>query len=346
MNAFASPFPIGTSNPYALCGVKGPWVPSGEAKHFTIVDQSAADTVDIKNWADWNNIQFVQLEGLSEEALSHFYGMNSDKERFRERLRRFCLSQEIDPVKRYDFEYATTSDPNFRAVLSNLFEGKELETALEAFERPMYAFWSALLDSASFEIICGKENLQMPGDVFDVGCGSGELENSLCQSAGLDKARIIGIDISNASAELLRSRGIRAEVGTLPDLQQTDPLLIHELTGSASTVFLSYFVDRDKNQAGTFDIASQILQSGGTLIFEGLLPVKPNDSGGTQYADCDTPSITSGDSAVRDMERIILYLDQKCGIQTNQIVVGQRLVFSTVDGFEILPSLFIRGRKR
>lgn len=252
------------------------------------------------------DVEFINLGKIDSQKLGEFYGANREKENYRDALWGSVKCKGGTPIVRYNAEYSL-----------NLDIPKEL--------LPFYQFYTPKPASIVRAIERAKNET---GLIIDVGCGNGQLLNEI--SGSVDTSRLLGIDISDESRSLLRCNGL---TGTLPELY---PGKIS--AESAELIFLSYFVDRDSNQKGTFDAARAILKPGGTLVLEGLFPVNPFDSHGTSYAAQNT--LTRGKSAFDDVRLVVNYLD----LRLQQITIGERLVYS-LDGFEILPSVFLIFKK-
>ena len=106
-----------------------------------------------------------------------------------------------------------------------------------------------------------------------------------------------------------------------------------KVTGQFDTIFLSYFVDRDSNQRGTFEKSVGLLREGGTLVLEGLFPCVLSDSSGISYG---MPNVTRGVSAEEDIELVSSEL-RRLGMKVPRIVAAERFVYS-LDGPEVLSS--------
>lgn len=203
-----------------------------------------------------------------------------------------------------------------------------------------YSFWTPLMNAQIFRRMTSQSTLEMgAAKIVDVGAGSGDLEAWLL-AQGISANQIIGVDISEASVRRLQSLGIKAAQGRIENL-------VGQL-GSADMLFLSYFVDRDEDQRGTFSGALELLQSGGILVFEGLLPAELTDPGGVSYVDKGQNTITRGENALEDLSLLCESLvaigaSQGKTIQIQNLAAGQRFVWSR-DGLENLASYFITAK--
>ncbi|GEM_PF-2919085 len=262
--------------------------------------------IALEDLAKEYEVKFSNLGKLQRPILAEFYYNNRDKEKYREILWEKVRRSGGTPVARYNAEYSL-----------------ELDIPKELL--PFYKYYTPR--PASIVGIIERARSEA-GLIIDVGCGNGQLLNEIARD--FDASRLLGIDISPESKALLSCNGL---TGTLPEL-----FLDEIQPESAEVIFLSYFVDRDSNQKGTFDAARSVLKPGGALVLEGLFPVNPYDSHGTLYADRNT--LTCGKSAFDDVRLVVKYLD----IQLQEITIGERLVYS-LDGFEILPSVFLIFKK-
>jgi SAM-dependent methyltransferase len=152
---------------------------------------------------------------------------------------------------------------------------------------------------------------------------------------------LTGIDISTTAIKRLTEKPkyedgpfpkFRGFCGTIKDAGLSE--------GSQDIIFLSYFVDRDSDQRGTFEESVRILRSGGRIVLEGLFPCKLVDSKGVSYG---TANVTKGQDAVEDIQLVIAEF-KRLGATPVIVGVGQRLVYS-IDGSEVLPSYILVFKK-
>ncbi|MEI7709421.1 MAG: hypothetical protein WCI76_01765, partial [bacterium] len=136
--------------------------------------------------------------------------------------------------------------------------------------------------------------------------------------------------ISRKAVERIREIGANGIHGTISSTPDT----------GYSTVFLSYFVDRDCDQRATFEKTGKILQSGGHCILEGLFPCVLKDSNGVSYG---TANVTRGINAMEDIELVVAEFAQ-LGISLGRTIISERLVYS-MDGPEVLPSFILIFKK-
>lgn len=307
---------------------------------------SSQDLDQLDALAQQRGVTFLDLGPLSETQLARFYQANIGKERFRATLSALVQGggESEYAVGRYDIDYGTCAIPAFRAALlrAALDPSDPLARDLEAtylFE-PNYAFYSPLLDPMQWPTIMSPAILEQAARTVDVGCGNGQLLAFLNENLEISREALRGIDISRAAVSLLNARGFSAAQGTLLQLSQ-DSAQAFVPGASADLLFLSYFVDRDADQRGTFDAAVKSLKPGGTLILEGLFPVNACDSLGGSYSTPDK-LVTNGASASDDVRLVVDYLERSSAgaLALEKIVTGERLVYS-LDGFEILPAVFL-----
>ena len=311
---------------------------------------SPVDIGEISDVAKSSGGEFLDLGSLRTSKLEEFYKQNVAKERFRTALRGLVRPGYDDDyaVNRYDIEYGTWGYEQFTRTLTRLniepgsLDEQNLKGAL--LHDPNYSFYSALVDPILWPRMIDPSLLSAPRLIFDVGCGNGQLLDFLAKTIEVPKCRLRGIDISKASTELLKAKGFSVACGSLPQLiENGTPMFIEN--SSLGVIFLSYFVDRDADQKGTFNAAIQKLDNNGVIVLEGLFPVCACDSLGGVYAAGDT-TITRGKSAADDIKRIVDYLGERSAdtLKLTKIITAERLVYS-LDGFEILPSVFICLRR-
>lgn len=309
------------------------------------------DIVALYDFTDREGFGFAYLGPISDANLERFYQENARKEKYAQALKSLVSagSQDNDyAVSRYDIDYGTLQYDPFKTVLSRLspetwdLEESNLEAAF--FAATNYSFYSALIDPVVSPRIVDPSLFQKAKIILDVGCGNGQLLDFLHKDLGVPKDRLQGIDISNASISLLKQSGYSVTLGSLPQVaeKQGQDFLADKSIG---IMFLSYFIDRDADQRATFNSVIRKLEPGGAIILEGLFPVRPVDSLGGVYST-EERLITRGQSVSDDVERLVQYFNDNSNgaIKLQKIVVGERLVYS-LDGFEILPSVFLCFRR-
>ncbi len=210
------------------------------------------------------------------------------------------------PAARYDLEYSSAT------------ELAELTGVRCQFEGTHYWFWSPVLDEIFLQefVIPDKK-------IIDVGAGNGALIKELI-SLGCQPECLSGVDISRRAVSRIKETGARAFHGSLSGIP----------TGEKwDVIFLSYFVDRDNDQRGTFETAVRILADGGVIVLEGLFPCVLQDSMGTSYG---TQNVTFGEDAEEDI-RLVTAEFARLGMKLQKRNDGERYVYS-MDGPETLPS--------
>jgi hypothetical protein len=292
----------------------------------------------LNDLADNVGAPFVRLPESQE--LDLFLASNRGKIKWRETLTRFVAEARDgtnDASTRYDFEYGTWNYPRFRAAALQSSVSADLEGSYR--DECNYAFSAPILSLTGFLRIVGEDSLEGEGLVVDVACGNRQLIDFLQKDLGVDRKLLRGIDISPAAVALLRQDGIEGFTGDLQAATKNRSPAPWLAAESTRLLFLSYFVDRDADQQGTFDASVSALCAGGRIVLEGLFPAKLTDSLGTMYASQQSRMVTVGDSATDDVKRVVEYFQSK-GVTLERIAVGERLVYS-LDGFELLPSLYL-----
>jgi len=232
-------------------------------------------------------------------------------ERARETLTRVLREFHVTrPESRYDLEYSTAEELTRLTGVRVSFSGTH------------YWFWSPVLrHDFLLDVVQGPR-------ILDVGAGNGTLLKHLVL-LGFPPHHLTGVDISQKAARRIRETGCRAMHGTLA-----------RISGQFDSIFLSYFVDRDADQRGTFEKGSELLAPGGTLVLEGLFPCVLSDSSGVSYG---TPNVTRGISAEEDIELVVAEFG-RLGMKVSRIAADERFVYS-LDGPEVLPSYTLVFRK-
>lgn len=226
-----------------------------------------------------------------------------------EALRKLQIS---GPEERYNLEYLTAS------------ELAELTGVACKFTGTHYWFNSPVLDENFLRGIVSPDK-----KILDVGAGNGTLLRKLIK-LGIAREQLTGVDISGKAVERIRETGARAFHGT-----------VSAVTDSGyGTVFLSYFVDRDSDQRGTFERTTELLTPSGVVVLEGLFPCVLSDSNGVSYG---TANVTKGNDALEDIQLVVTDF-VRLGITLQKVVVGQRLVYS-LDGPEVLPFYILIFKK-
>ncbi len=304
---------------------------------FTPVNRFSKDTRDrIGRVAAQHRGEFVDFGEISPERLAQFHSQYAPRLGHLHLLRK--AYQELghhNAVERYEFEYGTSAWENLLLAVLSVSDGRANRAELEAaFREPNYGFWCPLEDRRMFEQIVGPLALS-EGRVVDVGCGFGALLFRIKEMLGLEPAVLFGLDISAPAIQLLNGKGVEGKAETLSQAHSQGFLGPRV----ARLVCLSYFVDRDDNQRGTFEAAAAITMPRGKIVVDGLFPVKPEDSLGTRYDGDSSRSITRGESAEDDIARIVQFM-ATLGCALERICTGERLVWS-MDGFELLSSTYL-----
>ena len=224
---------------------------------------------------------------------------------------------------RYNIEYMTANE---------LTELTEMPNPCR-FEGTHYWHWTPLLDEDLLRDILGKplpiEKTHSGPWILELGAGNGTLLKKL-KEMGYNGACMVGVDISKVGVDRIKEAGF---VGF------TDLKPLH-LGSNPDVVFLSYFVDRDSDQRGTFERVVGILRPRGTLVLEGLFPCVMTDSNGNTYGNAN---VTKGNDTIEDIELVVAELG-RLDMHLKRVIVGERLVYS-LDGAEILPSYTLVFKK-
>ena len=198
-----------------------------------------------------------------------------------------------------------------------------------------YAFLNALLSTEGLEKLTGFPIDQLrQRQILDVGTGSGELIRFLL-SQRVPPAHLGGTDIAHASIEAMENMGVRGYQGRLEDLS----IPAH----SIDLLFLSYFIDYDTNQKETLNSAIKLMRTGGTIVFEGLLPCIVG--GGQTQRDHIERRITRGRSLGEDTTLICqAFVDQanneKRTAKIEKIILSYRYIYNQL-GLRKRRSVFI-----
>lgn len=200
-----------------------------------------------------------------------------------------------------------------------------------------YAYLSPLLVQEGFEQITGRTHTEACTlRMIDVGAGSNELLRFIRDELHVPVENLVGTDVSEESTRIISTDGFTAHCGRL----ETLPIPPR----SFDIVFLSYFIDYDTNQAGTFDAALRILKPGGRIVLEGLFPVRPF---AFLTKDKKTFSfVTRGWSIHGDIKRVenafsTRALTQGRTATLEHVYKGVRYVRSARYGCKKLPSHFL-----
>ena len=269
------------------------------------------EVVDVTNLT--TKVQYDQLELVTKER--------EDATRV---LREMSI---INPRIRYDHEYSNAAELEVLTGVPCNFEGTH------------YWFWSPILliHKVLGPIIGWPHGWGVP--LLDVGAGNGTLILAL-QSMGSPPHYTHGVDISEGAQKRIKETGGQSFQGTLLEVSDKLPVPEH----GYSSIFLSYFIDRDENQRETFRKASELLhRNGGRIILEGLFPCVLADSSGVSYG---AANVTKGNDAVEDIQLVIAEFARLSmyRMYLEKIIVGQRLVYS-MDGPEVLPSYILVFKK-
>lgn len=275
-------------------------------------------------------------------------------------------------AKRYGAEYVPLSrDATFRAEYQTLIrrlkdfaeersrQRKEIERKIvSAYERSRnsdeviqnlydveysqdpggnnYAYAAPLLMRIGFERIVGEKFLEdkQTKAILDVGAGSNEFLRFCNTKLGFSKDVLHGIDVSVESKNIIVRDGFHGYQGTLASFSYP--------SDSFDLVYLSYFIDYDTDQAGTFAAAHDLIKKDGIIVLEGWFPVRQF---GLLRSDRDRHTyVTRGRSAEEDLELVIraFELDMRSGksMKCTRIVYGHRGVYSHY-GLSKLPSFYL-----
>ncbi|HYV33232.1 MAG TPA: class I SAM-dependent methyltransferase [Candidatus Limnocylindria bacterium] len=248
----------------------------------------------------------------TEERLEEFRTAMSEREVVRRLRQRQGLVDPPGPIARYDLEYSNA--------------GAFCREA--RFKGTHYWFWTPLLDH--LDLIGPVWKVSHQPWVLEVGAGNGEL--LLALRRWYIGQRISAVETSEVAVKRIRKLGFAAYQGRLENLSLSRDFY--------DLLFLSYFVDRDQDQRGTFITSVGLLKKGGTLVLEGLFPCVLADSNGISYGQAN---VTKGDDAVEDISLVVNEFES-LGASLHRVVVGQRLVCS-LDGAEVLPSYTLVFKK-
>lgn len=257
-------------------------------------------------WSDW---LFVNEYRTREIMFDTFVRARESKRR--------SLQNAINDV------YATGKDSN--EVIERLYDVEYEHSA-----QPNYGYLAPILTSRGFEILTGltKGNPSIAEKrVLDVGAGSNEFLRFCNDEFNFDTKNLYGIDPSRESVDIINADGFQGKQGVLT----ADCFESH----SFDLIYLSYFIDYDLDQMGTFTVAKQLLRSGGTIILEGWFPVRqfgllPSDISNHTY-------VTRGRSAIEDLELVINAFELDAQVHCVRVVRGERHVYSHY-GHSLLPS--------
>ncbi len=231
-----------------------------------------------------------------------------DRRAMTEALRKLEITE---PEARYDFEYSTARELRALTGVPVSFGGTH------------YWFDSPVLQGKFLQSIISESK------VLDVGAGNGTLLRKLV-SLGISPDRLTGVDISQKAVDRIREIGAQAFHGTISVVPDT----------LYSTIFLSYFVDRDADQKATFTRTAELLSPNGVVVLEGLFPCVLEDSNGVLYG---TSNVTKGCNAEEDIALVAAEFHQ-LGLLLEKRLDGERQVYS-LDGPEALPSYTLVFKK-
>jgi len=199
-----------------------------------------------------------------------------------------------------------------------------------------YGYIAPILTPRGFELIVGNDFLQRNDSktILDVGAGSNEFLRFCHQALAFSRVNLYGIDLSAESIKTVVADGFHGYQGTLRDA----PFSAH----SFDLIYLSYFIDYDTDQLGTFAAARELVKIGGHIVLEGWFPVRQV---GLLESDKNTfEYITKGRSASEDIELVIRALGSDApndsSITCKRILRGYRAVHSH-RGLNILPSFYL-----
>jgi len=217
------------------------------------------------------------------------------------------------PEARYNLEYSTAAELAMLTGVECRFTGT------------YYWFDTPVLEEDFLRGIINPSE-----KILDVGAGNGTLLKKLIKRS-LFPSQLVGVDISRKAVERIRETGARVFHGTISAVKD----------GEFGTIFLSYFVDRDSDQRGTFVKSAEILIPGGLVILEGCFPCELTSPAGFKNG---VANVTQGRDAEEDIQLVIAEF-AKLGLTLKDRWDGQRFVYS-LDGPEILPStIFVNLEK-
>ena len=200
----------------------------------------------------------------------------------------------------------------------------------------LYGYTSIMLSTEGFKLVTGRNNGSVSHfQIIDVGAGSNEFLRFCNDDLGVPAAQLYGSDISSASKQLIEADGFKGYIGRLEKLDLSREFF--------DIVYLSYFIDYDTDQAATFSAAIDITKPGGTIVLEGLFPVRPF---ALSEKDADSLSfVTEGKTAHEDIRLVmesfrVLGRDKGKRVSLKQVVKTHRFVRSHY-GFNRLPSYFL-----
>lgn len=257
----------------------------------------------------------------------NYYDFDNDFEKFgKDSIESFVQKTEIKklllPLIKENISKIDSSESNLEIKYQKIYD-------LE-YNESHYGFLNALLLDNIFESIVAVPKIKFRDlKIIDIGVGSGELENSLI-SIGCPKSSIFCIDTSGASIERINKIGLQGYVGSLSEANIE--------SSSFDVVFLSYFMEYDTTQNDTFYNAVRITKSGGTIVFEALLPLQ------IKFIS-NSKTVSRGYFLLDDINRIkknfsihAKNLNKDCKLE--KISIGHRWVYSHY-GLCRLPSIFL-----
>lgn len=260
---------------------------------------------------------------------------------------------DADPVFKIDFRRRAkrfaqdaarrTEHPGIRQEVRRAYEASA--TSLQAVARaydieyggsePNYAYLSPLLSPRGFEIITGGFSGPAPVRILDVGAGSNEFLRFCRDELELPASHLAGVDISPASVARICADGFAGYCGRLENVP---------LPGASfDIVYLSFFIDYDTDQRATFDAALRLTKPGGSIVIEGLFPVRPF---ALLDSDLSTFSfITKGRSAKNDIALVSQAIEVNAraydrAAHLDHVYTGVRYVHSRF-GFSKLRTHFL-----
>lgn len=199
-----------------------------------------------------------------------------------------------------------------------------------------YGYIAPILTPRGFALIAGSDFLQKNDSktILDVGAGSNEFLRFCHQTLGFSRVNLYGIDPSNESMKTVVVDGFHGYQGVL----RNAPFSAH----SFDLICLSYFIDYDTDQSGTFAAARELVKIGGYIVLEGWFPVHQF---GLLESDRDSfEYITKGRSASEDIELVIRALGANApndsSITCKRILRGYRVINSHY-GLNTLPSFYL-----
>lgn len=150
-----------------------------------------------------------------------------------------------------------SSDESTQRSYNKEYKGKKVR----------YGYASAILSQEGIELITGlPSSVLKTFQILDIGAGSNEFLRFCRDELGMDSSQLYGSDISQESQKIIEGDGFTGYAGRIEELG---------LPQAFDMVYLSYFIDYDTDQEGTFDAVIDLIKPGGLIVLEGQFPVRP-----------------------------------------------------------------------